>query len=858
MAVYPSQVSFAAGELAPSLWGREDLAKYAVGLRTLKNFTVHPHGGVSNRAGMRFISEVKDSDQVVRLVPFECSDTDSYVLEFGDRYVRFFKNGAQVTVGSVPYEIATPWAAGDLSGLSFAQSADVLFVAHPNYAPMELARYDDADWTLIKFAFKNGPFRTMNAEDTTLSPSSLSGTVTLTASAPVFDSRHAGALFSIFHHVDEVTAKSSGGADGTWTPTTICGGTEEYEAGEQTQTRRFFYCPTDAQRAQFTVGRKVRFGADETTVASVNGDRIVFSPTPAWSAGSIDCFALMPYSGSSSWDVELTVYGAWHVVSSGFWAGTVKLQRYDEDEARYVNVLTFSSGGTVASCKNYDESGTVDEPTRFRITALEFSTFVPEGNDDEDRGYFTLTAAAADYSSYIRIDSVFSPTEASGSFEKDGASTCPTRNWAEGAWSDLRGWPCAVGFVEDRLCFGGNAAEPQCVWMSVTGDYNNFDRHLVVQEDDGVTASLISRKVSPVRAFVPLSSLVVLTASAEWTVSAGGTKSAISPSSIEAKVQGYRGSSAVPPVVIGNMVLFVQKQGKIIRDLGYVFESDSYSGNDLTVLASHLFKGRTVVAMDYQQDPDSIVWVVLDDGSLLALTYLREHDVVAWSRMETDGFVESVCCLSSAERDEVWLVVRRMVGGVYRRFVEQLADRVVDSPEEGFFVDCGVTRRSLSPSAIVTGLSHLEGRSVAALADGNVVQGLTVRDGQVSLPHAASVAHVGLPYYAELETLDLTLPRRDGTQHGRKARLLSVSVRVEKSRGMKIGAVEAGLAPFEAMEFKERRLEPYSAPISLITGIMSVGFNAGFSSGRIRIVCDLPLPCTLLSLLPKVAPPNEG
>ena len=768
MAYFPSQVSFAAGELAPSLYGREDLAKYAVGLRTLKNFTVHPHGGVSNRAGTRYVAEAKHAGKAVRLVPFEYSDADAYLLEFGDEYVRFYKNGAQLAKDGSPYELETPYLEGELRALSFAQSADVLFIVHPNHPPMELARYADTSWTLEKCSFKGGPFRTMNSTDTTIALSSMTGNVTLTASAALFEAGHAGALFSVFHHVDEVTKKTSGDL-------------------------------------------------------------------------------------SASWGVEVKAYEGWHVLSSGFWGGTVRLQRYDEDEARWTDIYTFTSGSTKTSCKNYDESGTVEEPTRFRLTADSFTTFLPEGNTDADRGYFELTAEAADYECCIRVNSVTSSTVAQGTFEKDAASTRATRNWSEGAWSDYRGWPCAVGFNQDRLCFGGNASEPQNVWMSVTGDYYNFERHLVLQDDDAVTASLVSRKVSPVRAFVPLSSLVVLTAGAEWTISAGGTKSAITPSSLEANVQGYRGASMVTPVVIGNMVLFVQKQGKIIRDLGYAFESDSYSGNDLTVLATHLFKDRTVAAMDYQQDPDSIVWVALDDGSLLALTYLREQDVVAWSRIETDGEVESVCCLSSAERDEVWLAVKRRSGNGYKRFIEQMAARSAESPEECFFVDCGVTKRYETPQSEITGLSHLEGRDVAVLADGNVIHGLTVEDGKITLKHPASVVHVGLPYSAELETLDLTLPRQDGTQQGRSARLISVSVRVEKTRGIKIGAAEGDPVPFEAMEFKERSTEPYGAPISLTTGIMTLGLNAGYSSGRVRVIADEPLPCTVISLLPKVA-----
>ncbi|WP_346688968.1 hypothetical protein [uncultured Cloacibacillus sp.] len=844
MAYFPSQVSFAAGELAPSLYGREDLAKYAVGLRTLKNFTVHPHGGVSNRAGMRYVAEAKHAGKAVRLVPFEYSDADAYLLEFGDEYVRFYKNGAQLAKDGSPYELETPYLEGELRALSFAQSADVLFIVHPNHPPMELARYADTSWTLEKCSFKGGPFRTMNSTDTTIALSSMTGNVTLTASAALFNAGHAGALFSVFHHVDEVTKKTSGNDGKVWESVFI--------QGTLINMVPVLVCADEEQLAKLTVGSLVRFGDTYSVVQSVSGNVIEFSPSPEWQLEVFTGEVLISSEGAG-WPLEITAYEGWHVLSSGFWGGTVRLQRYDEDEARWTDIYTFTSGSTKTSCKNYDESGTVEEPTRFRLTAESFETFLPEGNTDADRGYFELTAEAADYECCIRINSVTSATVAQGTFEKDAASTRTTRNWSEGAWSDYRGWPCAVGFNQDRLCFGGNASEPQNVWMSVTGDYYNFERHLVLQDDDAVTASLVSRKVSPVRAFVPLSSLVVLTAGAEWTISAGGTKSAITPSSLEANVQGYRGASMVTPVVIGNMVLFVQKQGKIIRDLGYAFESDSYSGNDLTVLATHLFKDRTVAAMDYQQDPDSIVWVALDDGSLLALTYLREQDVVAWSRIETDGEVESVCCLSSAERDEVWLAVKRQSGDGYKRFIEQMAARSAESPQECFFVDCGVTKRYETPQSEITGLSHLEGRDAAVLADGNVIKGLTVENGKITLKHPASVVHVGLPYRAELETLDLTLPRQDGTQQGRSARLISVAVRVEKSRGIKIGAAEGDPVPFEAMEFKERSTEPYGAPISLTTGIMTLGLNAGYSSGRVRVIADEPLPCTVISLLPKVA-----
>lgn len=855
MAIYPAQVSFAAGELAPSLWGREDLAKYAVGLRELTNFTVHPHGGVSNRAGMRFVAEVKDSSKKVRLVSFESSENGCYILEFGNLYVRFYKNGSRITSGGAPYEIATPYAASELSLLNFTQSADVLFIVHPNHSPYELSRYADATWTFEKFAFKNGPFRNINSSDTTIALSGTTGSVTLTASASLFNSGHVGSLFSIYNHIDSVSGRTSGNAASTPVSVTIVGSSYTTESGgdnDTTVTHRIFTVSSGSMQ-YFSAGRQVNIGGTVYTVSTYNASSgvVTLSPALPWQSGSVSGSVLVG-SASSEWNRSVMVYKGWSCRSLGFWYGTVKLWKYNKDEGRYTLSMTFTSQGTAASAKNYEESGTVDEPCMMKITSEDFTQFLPEGNVDADKGFFILTADEADYECYVRITSVASGTSAVGTLEKDAAQTAATKNWAEGSWSVYRGFPYAAGFFQDRLCFGGNASEPQSCWMSVTGDYNNFERHLISQDDDSVTASLVSRRISPVRDMVTLSNLIVLTDSAEWTIGAGSTKSSITPSALEAQVQGYRGCAVVSPVVIGNMVLFVQKQGKIIRDLGYVFESDSYSGNDLTVLASHLFRESKIVAMDYQQDPDSIVWVVLEDGTLLALTYLREHDVIAWSRIKTDGFVESVACISTSERDETWLCVRRSINGVSKRFVEMVAERYVTAPEDGFFVDCGVSFDFTVASSALTGLSHLNNCPVSCLADGNVINGLTVTNGGLTLPFAAKKVHVGLAYTSSLETLDLSISRRDGTQQGRKARVISLMVRVENTRGLTVSVPQKDGAYTDAFEFKERSDENYDTPVRLQTGLFDVGLPSGYTSGRVRIEERYPLPCTVLSLIPKV------
>lgn len=781
MGIYTIQTSFATGEISPSLYGRPDLAKYSAGLARCENFIIHPHGGVSKRPGMRFVAKAKGR---CRLVEFEYSIDQTYVLEFGNKYVRFFRNGAQITKDGEPYELVTPYLEADLDALSFTQSADVLYIVHKGYRPMELYRVSDDEWALQDFPFRNGPFRnkTEAQADVTLALSALSGgSVTMTASAPLFEAGHAGALFELTHHVDEVMKKSSG----------------------------------------------------------------------------------------DTWTLEVTAYKEWRLESGGFWGGEVVLEYWDEDEGAWVKYKTYISQvydeGTSSSCgnaKNYSDQDTVDKPTKLRLRAVSFSSFVPEGNSEEDRGYFQLVAMAGYHKAVARVVSVSSPTSAVVSMETEAASTRATLNWREGSWSDVLGWPSAVGFYQERLAMGATREEPQSWWLSVVGDYYDFGVSLEVLDDEAVSGTLVSRKLYDINYFVSTNKLLIMTSGGEWLLSPGAAGGALTPSNVDVGLQGNRGCARIEPVVIGNMVLFVQSRGLRIRDLGYEYVSDSYTGTDLTMLARHLFERGTIADWAFAQEPDSMCWTVMSDGSLIALTYIREQEVVAWGRFPTDGFVESVAAVVSEGADDVYLCVRRGE----ERFIELLSPRGVDSPEEAFFVDAGVTARFETPSREVSGLTHLEGRGVVCLADGNVVEGLSVENGKVALPHAASVVHVGLPYAALLETLELVYGRQDGTQLTRRSRISSVTARVERTRGLFIGTEvsqksprdtsdKTGLTAVEEAllsEAPQRTDERYNEPVGLYTKDYKLHLSSGYGQGTITCWAPYPLPCSILALVAEV------
>ena len=183
-----------------------------------------------------------------------------------------------------------------------------------------------------------------------------------------------------------------------------------------------------------------------------------------------------------------------------------------------------------------------------------------------------------------------------------------------------------------------------------------------------------SRQQNTIRALIPFRVLLVLTQGAEYTV--GKIGDAITPSNIPIEVQGYEGCANVEPVVVGNTAIYVTELGRKVRDLAYVFERDAYDGDDLTIMAEHLFSKESglgeITELSYAPEPHGVVWAVMSDGRLLGMTYLREHEIWAWHEHQTEGEVESACSVPESGEYRTYLVVRRTIGGQTRRYVELL------------------------------------------------------------------------------------------------------------------------------------------------------------------------------------------
>lgn len=531
-----------------------------------------------------------------------------------------------------------------------------------------------------------------------------------------------------------------------------------------------------------------------------------------------------------------------YVESFGFWDGNFSLEKYDPVSLQWVNVRTQSGNRS----QNYSltEENTSESIASYRVTSTEFNKDVWSGENEKQRGYITIQSIGGDYTGHVLITEYVSPTVVKGTVKKQLASTDETRDFAFAAWNGEKGYPSATGFYEDRLVFAGSKGFPQTFWTSKTGDYYNFGTSIPSADDDGITATLNGGQMNGIKAIIAFGEMLLLTAGGEFKVSGGGK--AITGSNVLNQPQEYRGVSDVNPVTIGSRIIYVQHQGNIIRDLAYSYDVDKYTGDDLNLLASHLFEGHKIISMTYQQIPNSIVWCVRDDGLLLGLTYIKKQDIYAWHQHTTAGgkFV-SVCNIGGSTEDKLYAVIER--GGQYYVEIMESRDKSTNV-EDQFFVDSGITYEG-EPTDEISGLEHLEGYTVAILADGNVLPQQTVENGKVLLGNKYKKVHVGLPIDAEIKTLPIDFTAQDGTYLSRKKRIATVTLLLKDSRGGLFGMKEN-----ELDEFKWRSNEAYGEPISLQTGKFKVTIKSATYDETQQIIIKQPdpLPMTVLSLIPEI------
>ena len=765
------QRSFAGGEMSPEMFGRIDDVKYQTGAATMKNFIATPQGPAENRAGFAFVREVKDSTKRTRLIPFTYSTTQTMVIELSPGFIRFHTQGGTLLSGGVPYEIANPYAEADLFDIHYVQSADVMTLVHPNYAPRELKRLGATNWTLTTINFG--------------SPIAAPTGVTATRYIPASSSTNADTYETMSYVVTAITSD---------------------EIGESVSS----------------------------SVASVTNNIFVTGATNtiAWSA----------------------VTGA----------------------------------------------------SRYRVYKLLGGLY----------GYIGSTTGTSIVDNNIAPDLSLTPPIYDNEFVSSG------------------NYPGAVSYFEQRRCFAGTTNEPQKIWMTKSGTESNLSYGLPIRDDDRIEFRVAAREANTIRHIVPLTQLLLLTGSAEWRVSSLNSDE-ITPTTISVRPQSYIGASNVQPVIINNALVYCGARGGHVRELGYNWQASGFITNDLSIRSANLFDNYEISDMAFAKAPIQMVWFVSTSGMLLGLTYTPEQQVGAWHKHDTDGTFESCTVVAEGNEDRLYVVVKRTIGGVTKRYVERMSSRHFESIEGAFFVDSGATYDGTNTSATtvtvsggttwgpadvltitastaifiypgtgdvndaivltdsagnkyrltirsttsttvatarvdvllpaalrntattlysfarntISGLTWLEGKTVSILADGSVQPQEVVTSGAITLDRASSIIHIGLPYQSDLQSLPLAMGIDNGMGQGRYKNVNKAWLRVYQSSGIFIGP-----NPQNLVEAKQRTTEPYGSPPALKTEEIQIMLTPTWlDSGQVYVRQSDPLPLTIVGMTLEVA-----
>lgn len=804
MKITPIRNNFNGGEVSPKIDWRGDADKYQSGCKTLQNFIPLVEGGVVRMPGTYFVTEVKDSTKATIVKPFKFSTIQTYILEVGEQYIRFYKDSAQVQDAGVPVEVVTSYLEADLPNVNITQSADVLYTFHTGYPPAKLSRLSDISWTFGDIKFSPPPTREIGYyPDATVTPSAVTGTgIDFTSSVAVF------------------------------------------LAGD--------------------VGRVIKYGASRASITSITSTTVVV------------CDILDDFPSLDA-------------IASGDW-----LMQYSPN-----STLTPSATKTGQICT------LTSDIDAFRASDVGKYAYV-------NGGFLRITV----YTSTLAIN---------GEVLQDLSSVSATSAWSleDVTWDSVNGYPNYGVFFEQRLATGGAPGFPQTLNFSVSGDYENFSRNPSLT-DASMEFTLVSNQVEGIHWLAGVDFLMIGTLGGVWKFGATNSNDPLSQSNISAKKQTGIGTKDSAPLHVTDSILWTSLSGMTISRLDYSFENDKYNSTNMTRVAGHITRGSTAllsgaVDMAFQTSPIPIVWVVRADGQLLGMTYDIHEKVYAWFRVVTDGFFESVAAISKGDQeDEVWVVVRRVIDGATKRYVEYFKPIDFYDIRDCFYVHSGVTYDGgaelsitgitnalpavvsvvntyaggeiirvtdvegmtevnlgltkaytvANPTAttielldidstgwgvytsggvlkevkkdFTSGLSHLEGEVVDVLVDGATHPQVTVIGGAISLERYGNRVHVGLPAPAIVEPTTPFVDIGGGINKGKKERVNRVTLSFFETYGGNVGTDPGNVKPI--------KFGTGTDPV-LFSGEKTLPFDGSWGRDAPLIISQtVPLPMTLRSI----------
>ena len=801
------------GELSHFLDARVDIAKYNTGLQQLTNFLVTPYGAILRRPGTEFEGEAKYHDRRCRLFGFNFSTTTNFILEVGRFYCRFWSNGVPVIKGSADaWLTATAYEVGD-----YVTSSMIMYyciAAHTSAAAFatDLAASKWVEQDILEVPL---PYGESDLRDIQFCP--INDIIYLT-------------------HPNYFVYKIKRWADDYWT----------------------------SERVSWDVPPTLDENIEQLTItpSATTGTITLTASAALWKDGHVGSTWLIAHrrSGDGHSYVQvvldattrvtgsLSVLGTWEFTTYGSWQGQVRIDRQVLGTTVWEPIRTYEN--TVVGQRNVTTTGTEEKECYLRIL---WTTAGIAGTNPLGR----IEVGESKYYGIVEIMAGITPTVANAFVHKTLWSTTATIFWAEAAFSDEQGHPRTVALHEGRLVFGGTRKQPLRLYGSFTDDYENF--RVGSNADNAIAFRISANESNPIQWLISQQGkLIIGTAAEEIEFGRSDDNDALSPTNVRAIRQSSYGSSHVQAKLVNEVIMFVQRQGKKLREFVFAFEKDGWVGPDLTVLANQISGVRSKIAeLAFQQQPDATLWAVVTGGAHIAsMTYERDQNVAAWSRQTTEGgvFESAATIYGGDDPDEVWFAVKRTVNGATKRYIERMhsdhrdeldaEDKAnfwyLDSAKKGVFAD-------LTPS--VSGLDHLEGMTVGVYADGGRQPDRVVTSGGITLETPARNILVGLRYTSVAKPQKFNIPSQDGSVIGRKGRVHIATVRIYKSLGMEYSSDDEN---WTEVTFRKDG-DAMDASPSMVTGDQRIIVDGGYdSSAQLSLRSSEPFPLCILAIIPEV------
>jgi hypothetical protein len=879
----------------------------------MQNMTIMPQGGVTSRPGSVYVAEVKDSSKTTVLIPFEFSTTQTYVLEFGDLYMRVYKDSGLVLESDVTITGITQANPGVITtsashGYSNGDQVYLTEIGGMTELNNNTQYYTVANKTATTFEIQDNDG---NNVDTTSFTAYTSGgvvnriyTLTTTYAEADLDQlrwTQSADVLSIVHN--------------------------DYAPRDVTRTSDTAWTIADTD---FVDGPFLELNDGDTTITpSATSGSITWTASAVTGINDDTGFQTTDVGRIFRWFDRGPARGITGITQANPGVVTSNAHGYANGDRVYITDV-----GGMTEINNRDVAYTVAN-----VTANTFEVQDKDGEDVDTSGYTAYTSggniqkAGLGTNHTIQITGRTSTTVVTGTIVSEDtsplSSTVAQRTWRLGAWSDTTGYPGTVTYHQLRRVYANTTDKPDTIWGSAVDDFVNFEPG--TDDSNSYTYTLANEKVNAIHWLASASRLRVGTEGGIYSLWGGSDVASITPTNVEADSENLIRCKDIAAASLGNITLYAQRSGKALRELVFSFEADGLVSPNVSVLAEDILgdPGDTtdagIVRMAWQTEPVPTLWCVKDNGEMAAMTYLRDQNVIGWHNHIFGGSsvsVKSVATVPITGQDRVWVIIERTIDGVTRKFVEQLdtyfrgrdirdaifldsaisdngetfsttltpgattgdavtftasgstfvagdVGRIIEGNggkaeivtyTSGTSVDADILVDFTDTSAIaagswtlsqstIDGLDHLEGETVKVLADGGSHPDRTVSSGSITLDAQYTKVKVGLGYTREIETLDIDTSGGMGTALSSRSKVNEAIAEFFETVGGFMGFDSDNLTEILFREGDDLM----NTAVPIFSGAKSIRPKGGWRSANKTLIRQTdPLPMTILALIMRI------